>query len=268
MIRLFLIDYHAIVRVGLRQILAGNQDFRIVGEAANGREALHRLRSLDCEGVVLEIDLPEVGGLEILRWLRIHRPKVKVAVLTWHNAEHLAQESLSAGAMGFLTKDCAPDLLLLAAQKIFQQNRRYVSPELAERLLDRMGTPHQSTGLDALSPREVTILQKLAQGFSQTRVAQELRISLSTVATHRRHILKKLGIEDTPALVNYALHHQLIGGSRHQTGTGAEHERIRPETESSSTRTRMDDDSMILDGSDDLHCSSGSLRSSSARSGG
>ncbi|MBF0295457.1 MAG: response regulator transcription factor [Magnetococcales bacterium] len=209
--RIFLVDDHPLARVGARHVLTSSGLCAIAGEAATGAEAKLALRSLECDGVLLDTDLPDMNGLEIAHWLLRHRPSLKVVVMAPLQDPHLAKYCFGIGIMGYISKDISPELLLDAIKRVFIHNHRFVTPELADRLLAGHGNPEGMLAHATLSPRQLEVLRKLAQGFSQSRVARELRISPSTVATHRRHILERLNIEDHPALVAYALRHGLIG---------------------------------------------------------
>lgn len=202
-------DDHAVVRAGFRRILEDAATFRHIGEAASGTETLQRLREGIWQLVVLDINMPDRSGLDILRQIRTGYPETRVLVLSGFPERQYGLNVLRAGASGFLSKEAAPDELLRAVQVVLA-GKRYVSPALAEILAatfdDDLGQPLHAR----LSTREFQIMRKLAQGRSVTEIGHELRLSVKTVSTYRSRLLQKMGLKTNADLTSYALKNGLI----------------------------------------------------------
>jgi DNA-binding NarL/FixJ family response regulator len=210
--KILIVDDHAIVRQGLRQILAETPDLKVEGEAANGQEALDLLRGENKKWglAILDISLPDRSGLDLLKQFRNLHPKLPVLVLTMHAEDQYAVRVLRAGAAGFLTKESAPDELVRAIRQI-KEGFRYVSPSIAQRLVldltsdnDPEMLPHQS-----LSDREFEVMQMIVAGQRLTHIAEKLHLSVKTISSHRARILSKIRMQSNAELVRYALHHGL-----------------------------------------------------------
>ncbi|HEY1694731.1 MAG TPA: response regulator transcription factor [Polyangiaceae bacterium] len=209
MIKVLVADDHAIVRRGLRQILAETQDILVGGEAATASEVLRLVREQRFSAVILDISLPGASGLELLADLRKERPDVPVLILTVHSEDQYAVRAIRAGAAGFLTKESAPDKLIEAVRKV-AGGGRYVSPELAERLASALAGESTGAPHERLSDREFEILKMLASGKTVSEVARELSLSVKTVSTHRTRILKKMGMRTNAELTTYAVRTRLV----------------------------------------------------------
>ncbi len=208
MIRIVLADDHAIVREGLKHILAGVPDFQVVGEAGDGHEALRLARELEFDLLVLDLSMPGRSGMELIKLVRGERPKVRILVLSMHQETQYAVRAIKSGASGYLTKESAPGELEQALRKI-AAGGAYVTAEVAQQLaLGAMpGTdapPH-----DTLSTREFEVFQRLVAGDSVTVIAQQLHLSVKTVSTHKANLMHKLGISSPTDLVRYAIRHGL-----------------------------------------------------------
>jgi DNA-binding NarL/FixJ family response regulator len=208
-IKVLVADDHAIVRRGLRQILAETQDILVGGEAATASEVLRLVREQRFSAVILDISLPGASGLELLADLRKERPDVPVLILTVHSEDQYAVRAIRAGAAGFLTKESAPDKLIEAVRKV-AGGGRYVSPELAERLASALAGESTGAPHERLSDREFEILKMLASGKTVSEVARELSLSVKTVSTHRTRILKKMGMRTNAELTTYAVRTRLV----------------------------------------------------------
>ena len=209
MIKVLVADDHAIVRRGLRQILAETEDVMVGGEAATAQEVLTLVRAERWNAVILDISLPGAKGLELLGEVHKERPELPVLILTVHSEDQYAVRAIKAGAAGFLTKESAPEKLIEAVRKV-ASGGRYVSAELAETLAsflagETAGAPHQR-----LSDREFEILKMLASGKTVSQVARELSLSVKTVSTHRTRILKKMGMKTNAELTHYAVRSKLV----------------------------------------------------------
>jgi DNA-binding NarL/FixJ family response regulator len=202
-------DDHAIVRAGFRQFLEEDGGFRRIGEAASGTETLDRLRDGPWQLVVLDINMPDRSGLDILRQIRAGHPDTKVLVLSGFPERQYGLNVLRAGASGFLSKEAAPDELVRAVHMVLS-GKRYVSPALAELLAATLDLDASQPMHARLSTREFQILRKLAAGRSVTQIAQELRLSVKTVSTYRSRLLQKMSLKTNADLTSYALKNGLI----------------------------------------------------------
>lgn len=209
MIKVLVADDHAIVRRGLRQILAETPDIMVGGEAANAQEVLDLVRGQHWSVVILDLSLPGSSGLELLADLRKEKPDLRVLVLTVHPEDQYAVRAIRAGAAGFLTKESAPEKLIEAVRKI-ASGGRYVSAELAETLASALAGESRGAPHERLSDREFEILKMLASGKTVSDVARELTLSVKTVSTHRTRILKKMGMKNNAELTSYAVRNRLV----------------------------------------------------------
>jgi DNA-binding NarL/FixJ family response regulator len=199
MIRLLVADDHKIVRDGLKRILAATPDLQVADEAASGDEALRLVRSNDYEVAVLDMSMPGLAGIDLIKRLKLEKPKLKLLVLSMHGEAQYAARALKAGASGYLNKDSAAEQLVGAIRKI-AAGGVHISEAAALGLL--------STG--QLSDRELEILRLIAGGLSPTEVAEKLHLSVKTVSTHKTNIQQKLGVSSTAELVRYALEQKLV----------------------------------------------------------
>ena len=204
MIRVLIVDDHAIIRRGLRALLS--DDFRgaAFGEASDARQALEQLRQKEWDVALLDITLPGKGGLDLLKELKTGWPKLPVLVLSGHSEDQFAIRMLKAGAGGYLTKESAPEELAKAIRKIMAGGR-YVSPALAEKLALRVGKDFTGTPHETLSDREYEVMSRIALGKTVTEIAEELSLSAKTISTYRARILEKLGVKNSAEIVQYAI---------------------------------------------------------------
>ncbi|MBF0143422.1 MAG: response regulator transcription factor [Magnetococcales bacterium] len=209
MINIFIADDHAVVREGVKGILGREVDFRVVGEASNGAEALRWLLKNPCDVAVLDVSMPEGDGLSVLNQLRASGRTVAVVILTMYEESTLAMQFLKAGASGFLTKDSATEQLVQAVRKVAAKGK-YLSPKLAERLVDHLGDDSLRPPHMKLSSREFEVFRHFASGKTLSQVANELRLSPSTVSTYRTRILEKMGMQNNAELTHYAIKNALV----------------------------------------------------------
>jgi DNA-binding NarL/FixJ family response regulator len=207
MIRLLIADDHGIVREGLKQLFALAQDLVVVGEAANGGEALEMLRAGGVDLILLDMTMPGIGGASLITRLRAHDGCPPILVLSMHNELQIARQALTAGASGYLTKDSDPRTLMSAIRKV-ASGGRYVDPVLAEKMVFDFGGERQPHEL--LSQREFDILRLLAHGKSVNDIADELKISNKTVSTHKARLMQKMNCQSNAELVRYAVAHGLV----------------------------------------------------------
>jgi DNA-binding NarL/FixJ family response regulator len=209
MIKLLVADDHAIVRKGLQQIIAETADIVVADEAKNGQEVLEKIMKADFDMVLLDISMPGRDGLEILKELKIRRPKLAVLMLSMYPEEQYAVRAIRSGAAGYLTKDSAPDELITAIRKV-TLGRKYVSASLAERLADKLESYSDQPLHELLSDREHQIMCMLASGKSQTAIAEELSLSVKTISTYRDRLLKKMHMKSNAELTRYAIENRLV----------------------------------------------------------
>ena len=207
--KILIADDHAIVREGLKHILLKLPDDLLIEETSNGNEALAFIEREDYDFVILDISLPGMSGLEILKKLKIQNNKTPILILSMHPEEQFAIRALKSGAMGYVTKDRAGEDLLEAIMKI-SRGRKYVSPELAEYLASSLNVRSEDVPHQKLSEREFEIMVLLAKGISAKEIAEALFISEKTVGTHRFRIMEKMGMKKNADLTFYAINHKLI----------------------------------------------------------
>ncbi|MDX9740150.1 MAG: response regulator transcription factor [Gammaproteobacteria bacterium] len=204
MIRLLIIDDHAIVRRGLRHILAEASHRYLVGEADNANEGIRMLREKPWDIVLLDMNLPGKSGLEALKQIRSEWPEMKVLILTVDPEDHYALRALRYGAAGYLTKSCATETLLAAIQRI-GTGGKYITQSLAEKLAGAVTGPTDREPHETLTDREFQVCRLLATGKTVSQVATELSLSVKTISTHRSKVLHKLGLRNNAELMRYYL---------------------------------------------------------------
>ncbi len=209
MIRLLITDDHAVVRKGMKQILAETRDIVVADEAGDGREALEKIRKNDYDMVLLDISMPGRDGLEVLKELQNLKPKLPVLVLSMYPEEQYAVRALRSGASGYLTKDSAPDELIAAIRKV-HGGGKYVSASLAEKLALKLGSDLNTAPHETLSDREYQVMCMIASGKSVKEIGQELALSVKTVSTYRARILQKMRLKGNADLTRYAIDNKLI----------------------------------------------------------
>ena len=206
--RVLIADDHAVVREGLKRVLAGLPEGVEVGEAVNAQEALALARRDRWDVALLDIAMPGGNGLDLLKQLRREQPALPVLILSMYPEEQYALRVLKAGAFGYLTKESATDQLLTAVQAA-RRGQRYASPEMVGRLVAVLDVEQDDSPQKNLSDREFEILRLIARGDGVSRIAQKLSVSVSTVGTYRARLLRKLGLRQTAELVAYAVRHGL-----------------------------------------------------------
>ena len=210
MIKVLLADDHSIVRAGLRRIVEESGDMEVIAEAADGREAIRLVRKTAPDVAVIDISMPGLDGLEVVSRLRGHCPDLPILILTMHEEGQYVVRAIQAGAMGYMTKQSAPEQLLKAIRKM-HAGSRYLTDEAAETLALRIakGTGEQSP-LDSLSMRELQVLRRLAMGHTNREIAGAYSISIKTVDTYRLRLLKKLNLRNNAELSRFAMQNRLI----------------------------------------------------------
>ncbi len=206
---ILVVDDHAIVREGLKSILAKAENLTVIGEAGNAPDAMALLRKQPCDLVLLDLSLPGKTGVDLLKTIRDEFPKVRVLVLSTYPEDQYAVRVLKLGASGYLTKESAPELLIQAIRKV-ASGGKYVSSAMAEKLLDEIGREGQHAPHQLLSDKEFEIFKLIAMGKSLTDIADGMRVSIKTISTHRTRILEKTGFKANADFTRYALQHGLI----------------------------------------------------------
>lgn len=205
-IRILIADDHSIVREGVRMILAGQEDFDVVGEASTGREALEQARALRPDVVVMDISMPDMNGIEATRRIRQEAPDCAILALTIHEDEQYCFQMLDAGVLGYVPKRAAPEDLVKAI-RVVHRGQVFLYPSMASALvtdyLTRMEQGEEES--DSLTEREREVLTLIAQGMLNREIADKLTISVKTVERHRENIMNKLNLHSRTELVKYAI---------------------------------------------------------------
>ncbi len=209
MIRIAIIDDHAMVRAGLRQFFSEQSDMEVAAEASSGRAAVDIVRAGSADVVILDISMPDQSGVEALAAIKARAPDLPVLVFSGFPEEHYATTLLRQGASGYLNKDSDPDELLKAVRTL-ARGRRYISSGVAEQLAVSLNGDANKPPHESLSERELQVFLRLAQGESVGRMADALALSVKTVSTYRTRILEKMGLGSNSDLTYYALKHGLI----------------------------------------------------------
>ena len=209
MLRILLCDDHPILREGLKNILLQQSDIKVVEEAGSGAELLEKSAASRFDAIILDISLPDMNGLDVLKNLQSAGAHAAVLVLSMHPEEQYATRALKAGASGYLQKESAPAELVNAVRKI-ARGGRYVTPSLAEKLALELVGPGDGEPHELLSDREYQVLTLIASGKGIKEIALELSLSAPTIATYRSRVMTKLGLASTVDLVRYALAHKLV----------------------------------------------------------
>jgi two-component system, NarL family, invasion response regulator UvrY len=211
MINVLIADDHPVVRHGLRQIVAGTTDIQVAAEATNGHEVFERLERTSIDAVVLDLSMPGIEGLEILKQIRQDHPRLPVLVLTMHSENQFAIRALKAGAAGYLTKDTAPAELIGALRHIVAGGR-FISPLVAEAIASHLGADSDQPLHERLSDREYQVLRMIADGMSTREIAAALSLSAKTVSTYRARVLEKMRLRNTSELTAYVVRNKLTSG--------------------------------------------------------
>ncbi|MDO8420067.1 MAG: response regulator transcription factor [Rubrivivax sp.] len=209
MIRIAIVDDHAIVRAGLRQYFSEQVDFRVTGEAANGREALDLVRQGDLDVLLMDLSMPGTGGIDALAAIKARAPDLPVLILSSFAEEHYATALLKKGASGYLNKECDPEEIVKAIRTVYR-GRKYISADVAELLADGVGGSADTLPHEKLSEREFQVFLRLAQGETIGHMAQAMSLSVKTVSTYRTRVMEKMGLASNSDLTYYALKNGLI----------------------------------------------------------
>jgi two-component system response regulator NreC len=209
-IRVVLVDDHAVVRSGLRLLLDAHEDIEVVGEAGNAKDAVFRARALKPHVILLDVVMPGESGIEVLPTLLTESPDTRVLVLSMQDDPNYVREAFAAGASGYVLKEAADEEVVSAVREI-ARGGRYVHPTLGARMVASDAEERAAAEADPLSEREREVLRLLALGHTNQEIAEQLYISVRTAESHRAHIMQKLRLSTRAELVRYALSQGLLG---------------------------------------------------------
>lgn len=208
MIKVCITDDHELIREGFKKLIAREKDISIIGEAESGAETIEILAANQCDVVVLDINLPDKNGLEVLKDVKTRFPNIQILVLSMYPEERYAGRALKNGAAGYITKDSAPKEMIAAIRKI-QRGGQYISEALAEQLASSYKGKWNAAPHENLSDREFEILLRLGRGKSVKDISEELNLSGNTVNTYKRRIFEKMGLKSKAELIQYVLRQDL-----------------------------------------------------------
>jgi two-component system invasion response regulator UvrY len=209
MIRIGIVDDHAIVRSGLKQYFSEHVDLRVVGEAASGREAIDLVRTTEMDVLVMDLSMPGQSGIDALAMIRAKAPDVGVLILSGYPEAHYAMNLIRQGASGYLNKECEP-IEIVEAIRTIALGKRYITPSVAQLLAQQLGRKSDAPPHEQLSEREFQVFLKLARGQTAGDIAEALSLSVKTVSTYRTRLMEKMALSSNSDLTYYALKNKLI----------------------------------------------------------
>jgi len=207
-IRVLLADDHTLMREGLRALLTTVPDINVIGEASTGREALSAVQQLAPDVIVMDIAMPDLNGIEAARLIHARYPEMRIVMLSMHSTAEHVYRALEAGAAGYLLKETAADEVITAVRAV-HAGRQYLCAALAGSVGGAAAFARKSGPVDSLSPREQQVLQMVVEGKTSSEIAHVLFLSPKSVETYRNRLMKKLGVENIPSLVKFAVEHGL-----------------------------------------------------------
>lgn len=213
MIKVLLVDDHELVRMGIKRLLQDAQGIKVVGEGSTGEEGVLLAKDLLPDVVVMDVNMPGIGGLEATRKMLRHNPDVKVLALTVYHDEPYPSRLLQAGASGYITKGCDPEEMIRAIRTV-NSGQRYISPEIAQQIAIKRFTKNEDSPIDSLSERELQIMLMITQGQKVQDISKKLCLSPKTINSYRYRIFDKLGLESDVELTLLAMRLGLIEGSK------------------------------------------------------
>lgn len=208
MIRVLITDDHDLIRFGLIKLIEQESDIQIVGECRTGAETLEAIRKTQCDVLLLDLELPDRNGIEILKDVKIIKPKLPVLIMTMHDEHRFALRTIKAGAQGYLNKEQSSSELIKAIRKI-ASGGKYFTPSVADKLADQFSESANSP-IENLSDREFEVLRMMASGLTQVQIADKLCLSLSTINTYRSRLLDKLNLNSNAQLIHFAITNDLV----------------------------------------------------------
>jgi DNA-binding NarL/FixJ family response regulator len=208
-VKVAIVDDHAIVRAGLKQFLSEMVDLRVVGEAASGREAIDLVRNCEIDVLIMDLSMPGQSGIDALAMIRAKAPDIGILILSGYPEEQYAVNLIRQGASGYLNKECEP-MEIVNAIRTIALGRRYISPSVAELIAQQLNRKEGAAAHELLSEREFQVFLKLAKGETAGEIAQALSLSVKTVSTYRTRLMEKMGLQSNSDLTYYALKNKLI----------------------------------------------------------
>lgn len=210
MIKILIADDHQLVRVGIRRLLEDEKDFKVIGEAADGKDAVELVKKLNPDVILMDVAMPGMDGMEATkRLVKKRKDPAKIVILTMHSDEHYAARLLRMGASGYVVKDAAPAELAEAIRTV-NDGKRFVSASLREALALRVVDGLGEEPMDLLTDREFQVLGRLASGATNREIAAELNVSVKTIDAHRLNLLAKLGLRNNAELTKFAMRHGIV----------------------------------------------------------
>jgi two-component system invasion response regulator UvrY len=209
MIRILIADDHAIVRRGLKQIIEGSGEMLVVAEAESGIDALHKIREIACDVVLLDISMPDMSGIDVLKQIHAEKPQLPILILSIYSEDQYAKRLIKAGAVGYMTKESAPSEVIRALRHV-ASGKKYITPVVAEILANELGMAGEKLPHQILSDREYQILLLLASAKTVSDIADTLALSVKTVSTYRARVLEKMHLKNNAELMRYAVDNQLV----------------------------------------------------------
>jgi len=209
MIKIGIVDDHAIVRTGLKDFFSQHVDLRVVGEAASGREAIDLVRSTEIDVLVMDLSMPGQSGIDAIAMIRAKAPDMGILILSGYPEEHYAMNLIRQGASGYLNKECEP-MEIVEAIRTISLGRRYITPAVADLLARQLDQKSDVAPHEQLSEREFQVFLKLAAGETAGRIAEHLSLSVKTVSTYRSRLMEKMNLSSNSDLTYYALKNKLI----------------------------------------------------------
>ena len=209
MIRILIADDHDLFRAGLRLLIETQQDMRVIGEAGTGRETLGLCKRVKPDVLLLDLDMPDIDGIEVTQQIVSTQPDIRVLVLTMYDSEDYAMQLTRCGASGYIVKGTSPKDLPEAI-RLIMSGEQYISPHLSEKIFLESKRFRKEEPLDLLSTREIQVLSKLAQGYTLRDIADELELSVKTVETYKRRTMHKLDLRNVSDITRFAIKHDLI----------------------------------------------------------
>ena len=209
MIKIGIVDDHAIVRSGLRQFFSEHVDLRVAGEAASGREAIDLVRNTELDVLVMDLSMPGQSGIDALAMIRAKAPDMGILILSGYPEEHYAMNLIRQGAAGYLNKECEPEEIVKAVRTI-ALGRRYITPTVADLLASQLGRKDNVAPHEQLSEREFQVFLKLAKGETVGKIGDDLSLSVKTISTYRTRLMEKLNLQTNSDLTYYAMKNKLI----------------------------------------------------------
>ena len=209
MIKILIADDHSIVREGLKQFVAESPEMAVRGEAVNGQQVLNIVHKMDYDLILLDIAMPGRGGIDTLKQLKIEKPEIPVLILSMYPENQYALRAIKAGASGYLTKESAPEELIGAIKKV-ARGGKYVSADLAEKLVENLGKDTEKPDHTMLSDREYQVMTMIATGKTVKEIGDELSLSVKTISTNRTRALEKMGMKNNAEFTYYAIKQGLV----------------------------------------------------------